>query len=199
MTPRSRDTDRAPTAGILKARSAVLAVIAVFAVSPLAFAQGAAAEGRGSTGPHRAATFVVASSFEPVLEDVLGASPTVRRQFERIATAAGVRVYITLTLSLPSDRLAQTDFRSSADGFEARVEIATPLRAYEYAELLAHEFEHVLEQLEGVNLVSLARRGERGVERLPDGAYETERAIGAGRRASLEVSGAVRQASAHPR
>jgi hypothetical protein len=127
-----------------------------------------------------------------VLEDVLAASPTVRSQFERIASAAGVRVYITLALELPADRLSQTVFRSSADGLEARVEISTPLRADEYAELLAHEFEHVLEQLEGLNLASLARRGEPGVARLPDGAYETQRAIGAGRRASREVLAAGR-------
>ena len=42
-------------------------------------------------------------------------------------------------------------------------------------ELIAHEFEHVLEQLDGVDLKALARAGE--ARRLADGAFETERAV----------------------
>ena len=50
---------------------------------------------------------------------------------------------------------------------------------------LAHEFEHLIEQLDGVDLRALAKEGE--ARRLPDGAFETERAIAAGQQVAGEV------------
>jgi hypothetical protein len=52
-------------------------------------------------------------------------------------------------------------------------------------ELLAHELEHVREQMEGVDLRSLAGRRHAGVFDL-NGHFETERAIEAGQRVSRE-------------
>ena len=55
-------------------------------------------------------------------------------------------------------------------------------------ELLAHEFEHIVEQLDGVDLASWA--GRSGVRRVGgsdrDGAFETERARQIGRRVAGE-------------
>jgi hypothetical protein len=50
--------------------------------------------------------------------------------------------------------------------------------AENYVELLGHEFEHVLEQIDGVNLRADAARGHARI--LADGAYETRRATEAG-------------------
>ena len=55
------------------------------------------------------------------------------------------------------------------------------------AELLAHELEHVIEQMEGVNLARLAREYAPLVSRDEVGAYETARATAAGRAAAAEV------------
>jgi hypothetical protein len=57
----------------------------------------------------------------------------------------------------------------------------------DYAELVAHELEHVLEQMEGVNLAALARSGSGAVKRRPDGAYETARALNAGLAVAAEL------------
>jgi hypothetical protein len=56
----------------------------------------------------------------------------------------------------------------------------------EFPELLAHEFEHVLEQVDGLKLVELARKRGGGVLERPDGSFETSRAIEAGRAVALE-------------
>ncbi len=53
------------------------------------------------------------------------------------------------------------------------------------SELLGHEFEHLIEQLDGVDLSAMARGGE--ARRLTDGAFETERAIAAGQQVAGEV------------
>jgi hypothetical protein len=55
----------------------------------------------------------------------------------------------------------------------------------EATELLAHELEHVLEQVDGVDLKHAATRGE--AHQLADGAFETARAISAGKQVAGEV------------
>ena len=56
-------------------------------------------------------------------------------------------------------------------------------------ELLPHELEHVLEQVEGIDLPALAKRRASGVQEVGRGVYETERARGAGLMALREVYG----------
>jgi hypothetical protein len=53
------------------------------------------------------------------------------------------------------------------------------------AEIIAHELEHVCEQMEGVDLPALSRRKGVGVYNL-NGHYETVRAIRAGQTATRE-------------
>ena len=55
-------------------------------------------------------------------------------------------------------------------------------------ELIAHEIEHVIEQLEGVDLE--AQAGTGNVWKREDGAFETRRAIEVGRRVAREVNAA---------
>jgi Tol biopolymer transport system component len=53
-------------------------------------------------------------------------------------------------------------------------------------ELIAHELEHVIEQLDGIDLEAHARTGT--VSKREDGAFETRRAIEIGKRVAREVS-----------
>jgi hypothetical protein len=60
----------------------------------------------------------------------------------------------------------------------AVVEIAAPCNC---AELIGHEFEHLVEQIEGIDLRALASRRGAGVSVNEIGAFETDRAQKAGR------------------
>jgi hypothetical protein len=66
------------------------------------------------------------------------------------------------------------------------VEIAFPLTATEYAELLGHEFEHIVEQIDRVDVRRQAREGG-GAQQIGDDTYETRRAARAGRRIAEEA------------
>jgi hypothetical protein len=61
-------------------------------------------------------------------------------------------------------------------------------------ELIAHELEHVIEQLDHVDLPSRAALPGTGVRRTvsPDGAFETTRASQTGLRVAQEVRDATR-------
>ena len=57
-----------------------------------------------------------------------------------------------------------------------------------FAELLAHEFEHVLEQIEGVDLAALAA-SSGAARQVEAGVFESERARAAGRAVAGELYG----------
>jgi hypothetical protein len=57
----------------------------------------------------------------------------------------------------------------------------------DYVELIGHEFEHLLEQIEGLDLAALAEMS-RQARRHEDGAFETVRALDAGRKVKAEYS-----------
>ncbi|MPY91018.1 MAG: hypothetical protein GEU99_24285 [Luteitalea sp.] len=60
-------------------------------------------------------------------------------------------------------------------------------------EIVAHELEHVLEQVDGVPLQRLARVRGSGVAQVGPEDYETERASDVGRRVSTELDAARRE------
>jgi hypothetical protein len=72
----------------------------------------------------------------------------------------------------------------------ARIRVSHKAKALEAVELIGHELEHVVEYVEGVKLLMEARRGSRVT--LLAGAFETERAVDAGRRVAREVRDATR-------
>jgi hypothetical protein len=79
---------------------------------------------------------------------------------------------------------ARSSFRQYQFGaLAAEIEIRS---APELTELLAHEFEHLIEQLDGVDLKALAKAGM--AHRLADGAFETARAVAAGQQVAGEVT-----------
>jgi hypothetical protein len=136
-----------------------------------------------------APNFKVTSLFRGVVDQMLRRSPTFRRQCARIASASD------LTIELSSEP-SRTDLRTAASTrierrpggrLHAAMAVAPVGRS---AELIAHELEHVIEQLDGISLREKAQVGASGVRHCDcDGheAFETTRAILTGRRVAAEV------------
>jgi len=106
---------------------------------------------------------------------LLRRSDSFRAQCTRIAAAHHVRVRLAVVNTLDSGRAHTTIHRYQAGALRADVEL---LFGENYHELLAHEFEHVLEQIDGVDLRDEAARGRAWL--LPGGAFETQRAFAMG-------------------
>ena len=119
---------------------------------------------------------VDAGVFAPDVLALLRVSDTFRSQCARIASDPRVRVRLAISCSVEGNSRAQTLFRRYRTGtLVADVDI---LFGENYRELLAHEFEHVIEQLDGVNLRREAADG-RAWE-VEKGTFETRRAFLAG-------------------
>jgi hypothetical protein len=126
----------------------------------------------------------LAPGLQPVVKWVLEHSPRFREQCRTLAAAPRLRATVSVAYgqSVGMSR-ARTAFRQTrAGGLDAEIEIRS---ASDMSELLGHEFEHLIEQLDGVDLPAMARDGE--ARRLVDGAFETERAIAAGQQVAGEV------------
>jgi hypothetical protein len=132
----------------------------------------------------------VGDFLKPVVAMLLKKSPTFRHQCGVIATTRRVRVILVAVPSrqeASAPRAKATITRYSYGLL--RAEIDMPMTA-DHSELIPHEFEHILEQIEGVDLVALARDGDDHVVAISDGMFETRRARAAGRLAAQEVRGA---------
>jgi hypothetical protein len=130
--------------------------------------------------------------YRSYVESMLRLSPTFRRQCRRLANALGLTVVLRQFLMRPPERVrAQTSFWTDRDGrLFATVELRAP---EDQVELIAHEIEHVIERLDGVDLRARAALPGTGV-RLCDGgggAFETIRAT----RVGLAVAEEVRRAA----
>src|SRR5262249_27078922 len=94
--------------------------------------------------------------FQPIVARLLRRSPTFRKQFQRIRGASNLQVTIQLITSeseLPYHARCIIDRRG---GFiRVKMEIVA-LSAY--PNVIGHEFEHLLEQLDGLNLRALAAK-----------------------------------------
>jgi Tol biopolymer transport system component len=128
----------------------------------------------------------VASVFRPFLDTMWQASPAFRAQWRRLAAGSGVRVSVLVEdLPRPSSFARARTVLKHQDGslVSAHVYLKPSLDA---VELIAHELEHILEQLDGVDLEMQAGNGV--VWKSGDGAFETRRAIEAGRRVAREIT-----------
>lgn len=131
---------------------------------------------------------VSAGLFAPDVQALLRLSDTFRSQCDRIAGDPRVRVSVSVAYSVDGGGRAQTTFRRHRSGtLSAEVEL---LFGENYRELLAHEFEHVLEQIDGVNLREEAAAGHAW--ELAGGAFETRRALLVGAQVLRETE------TAHP-
>jgi len=126
-----------------------------------------------------------AAVFKPYLEQMLRLSPTFRSQCQRLRARPSVRVKLRL-----EDLQRRPSFRArTVVERDHGVVVAADIFLYPSAdatELIAHEIEHVLEQLDGVDLE--AQAGSGYVWKRDDGAFETRRATEAGLRVRREVT-----------
>lgn len=111
-------------------------------------------------------------------------SPTFKTQCDRIAAAPHLRVRITIDTHMPNYCRAFTVI--SRTGQQLRADVHLPASA-DHAELMAHEFEHLLEQIEGLDLRQLARVRGSGVREIERELFESDRAQAAGRIVAAEA------------
>jgi hypothetical protein len=114
--------------------------------------------------------------------EMLAQSPRFQEQWQTLVTLPQLRLTVHVGPILGPYRAQSIVHRYQYGLIVAVVE----LPAFgNRIELLAHEFEHVIEQTEGLDLRQLARGRSSGVHDLGY-AYETKRAYEAGRRVALE-------------
>jgi hypothetical protein len=163
---------------------AVLVVtLSVVGLHPAVFAE------RAIAWNHLPPNIRTTADLRPLIDDLLARSPTLRAQCARISIAR--QTYVSVTLSLaPFSSLARA--RSTARRYHTGllvVDVEIPAASQDFAELLAHELEHVTEFIDGVDFKKLAKaRGTGVVQCGTSGSFETERAQNAGRTVKFEVA-----------
>jgi len=131
---------------------------------------------------------IVPATMRSVIDAMLRSSPFFRRQCLRIANAPQATVALSWLHSTNSTQgRARTVVTTTATG--RRIALIAIPTADDQFELIAHELEHVIEQLDDIDLRTLAKVPSSGVQRCEgrEEAYETVRAIRAGRTVSAEV------------
>jgi len=128
---------------------------------------------------------------------MLARSRTLREQCARIGAAPRTQVSVEMI----GHRLGGlTRARAIARRYDSgylKVAIELPsVSIGDFAELLAHELEHVIEMIDKIDLSELVRQGAGGVTRSREGVFETARAQAAGRAAAAEVWSATDPAAA---
>ncbi len=133
---------------------------------------------------------VVPSMYQPVVESMLRGSPTFRRQCMRIDGEPLLTVVFTINSAPPrTDVRATTRVTRHADG---RVTAAVYIGSFgNTEELIAHELEHIIEQLDGVDLAARAALPHTGVTAVgySPNMFETIRA----KRVGLKVVSELRR------
>jgi hypothetical protein len=131
----------------------------------------------------------IARAYAEAVQGMLRSSPTFRSQCTRIARAPHLYLSVERSVLAPRQSAVTHMVRASDGRLFANVEV-NPLG--DEVVLIAHEFEHVIEQLDDVDLAAMASRVGTGVRTDPQsGRFETERAIAVGRRVASEVHHAV--------
>ncbi len=118
-------------------------------------------------------------------------SRTFRRQVVRIAQAREGRVVIEIRTRRSAGIQAASIIERNGAAWRASVGVHIDAKL---VEMIAHELEHVIEQIDAIDLARLSRQGLAGV--VPAGDhYETARAIAAGKRVAREFADRGKQAS----
>jgi len=134
--------------------------------------------------PGLTSPLTVSKELGPLVRRMWEASPTFRRQCARLAEAV-VTIVVELQPTMNRQRMNAFTQIHMVSGV---VRVATThLRVWE-PEYLAHEIEHVLEQVDGVDLRRSARGGLDGVQETQSSVFETARAIAIGRVVAREVA-----------
>lgn len=160
------------------------AVLLLFLIGLLLVPTRAQAQQPHAACPQLPANLHVANSYRAWMMDLIARSPTLGRQCEVITSASHVQIYLESSRHLTGCCRARANF--TRDGRSIHVVIEIPMTA-DFPELLAHELEHVVEQIEGVNLRAMAGTPRSGVREVGTNVYETSRATRAGRAAAGET------------
>ena len=127
----------------------------------------------------------VPSGHQPAIVQMLERSPMFRRQCLRLAGAPHLTVVVRMLHPLTGGSRARTQITlAEGNRLVAIVEI-NPLG--DFMELLAHELEHIIEQLDGVDLAARSTVARSGVWSCMDGTFETSRAVRVGTLVANEV------------
>ena len=129
--------------------------VGVTAVLLLMFGGAIAAEPQQCLRSPMPSNVDIPRDLERMLERIYDRSPAFRAQCERIASAGNLRVKIRIDTSIPSRCRAFTIVQRRGRSIFADVHLPP---TSSLIELVAHEFEHLLEQIEGLDL----RRGSHG-------------------------------------
>ncbi|HUP40558.1 MAG TPA: hypothetical protein VM115_10595 [Vicinamibacterales bacterium] len=137
----------------------------------------------------------VAPMYQNFVASMADRSATFDAQLQCIASAEGVTVYLEVVPHVIGAR-ARTRMVRDLDELTAWIEVD---RLENLVELIAHEIEHVLEQIERISLTEGARMAETGIYSVSvDGtAFETARATRAGVRVAREVARSQEQDPAY--
>jgi hypothetical protein len=130
------------------------------------------------------ANFEIPNMLSRDVSQLYGQSPTFRTQCERLARATNLHVRMQLDAAIPSSCRAYTIITRKHGMLCAEVHLPP---AVHLAELIGHEFEHIIEQLEHLNLRKLAEVRGSGVQEVGFDLFETERAQLAGRVVAEEL------------
>jgi hypothetical protein len=116
-----------------------------------------------------------------IMREMWAVSPAFRYQCARIAQARHGRVVVEIRK--PSAEFqAVSNIERSGLAWQARVQVFIDANL---VEMIAHEFEHVIEQIDAIDLARLAKQGLDGV--IPGHThFETVRAVAAGKRIAKE-------------
>jgi hypothetical protein len=142
--------------------------------------------------PLPANVFLLHDIAEP-LARIYEQAPSFRAQCERIAAAKWLRVTVRVDPHMPSRCRAFTILRRS--GRQMFADVHLPVSS-DHSEMLAHEFEHILEQIEGLDLRTLSRVKGSGVREVEYAVFETARAQAAGEAVAAEAGRSARSPAA---
>jgi hypothetical protein len=149
--------------------------------SSVGFPSGPARDVNLPSGPP--SNLEIPDTMKPMVARMWGASPTFRRQCARLTEAS---LTVTVRLGLPKESAGANAVtriqvvRGAPHSVEARLRVAEP-------EYLAHEIEHVLEHIDGVNLRWAVEQRLDGVRLTAGDHFETTRAVAVGRLVADEV------------
>jgi hypothetical protein len=133
---------------------------------------------------------IVGRTYDQTIEMMRTWSPTFRRQILRVANAPHltIRVGVDTSKGNAEMRAFTTISRNSNGDLFASVRIKDVENA---PELIAHELEHIIEQLDGVDLGKMASMHATGVRRCECrevDTFETVRAVTVGEQVAREVA-----------
>jgi hypothetical protein len=137
-------------------------------------------------------TVQLSDELRPRIAAMLQTSATFRVQCRQIAAAARLHLQVKIDSRVDGAYRARSTISRLHSGDLIAVIALSPFG--DPTEWLGHEFEHVVEQLEGLQLPELARQ-RAGVWRSAPDMYETQRAAQVGRKVLDEVRGASRVAA----